>query len=152
MGLNVVAVDSGEEKLSLAHSLGADLVVDYTKEDPAEAIQTQLGGVQAVVCTAVSKSAFTSSFHSIKRGGVCVLVGLPPEDMPIPIFDTVLKGVSVVGSIVGTRQDLIECLQFAAQGKVKAISETQPLEAINDVFEQMLNNEINGRIVLTLDE
>ncbi|MEC4088857.1 alcohol dehydrogenase AdhP [Pseudoalteromonas rubra] len=152
MGLNVVAVDSGDDKLALAHSLGADMVVDYTQQDPATTIQEQLGGVQAVVCTAVSKSAFTASFHSVKRGGVCVLVGLPPEEMPIPIFDTVLKGVSVVGSIVGTRQDLVECLQFAAEGKVKAIVETKPLEAINEVFDNMLNNDITGRIVLTLDE
>ncbi|AXR00164.1 alcohol dehydrogenase AdhP [Pseudoalteromonas piscicida] len=151
MGLNVVAVDTGESKLALAKELGADLCIDFKHKDPAELMQRKLGGVQAVVCTAVSKPAFTTSFNSVKRGGTCVLVGLPPEEMPIPIFDTVLKGISVVGSIVGTRQDLTECLQFAAEGKVKAIIETKPLEQINDIFDDMLNSEINGRVVLTFD-
>ncbi|KZN49680.1 alcohol dehydrogenase [Pseudoalteromonas luteoviolacea CPMOR-2] len=151
MGLNVIAVDSGEHKLSLAKELGADYCIDYNEHNPAEQIQTKFGGVQAVVCTAASKAAFSGAYHSVKRGGKCILVGLPNDDMPIPIFDTVLKGISVIGSIVGTRQDLIECLDFAAAGKVKAIVQTQPLENINQVFEQMQHNEIQGRIVLTME-
>ncbi|KHF29430.1 Alcohol dehydrogenase [Anoxybacillus sp. BCO1] len=71
--------------------------------------------------------------------------------MPIPIFDTVLNGVKIIGSIVGTRKDLQEALQFAAEGKVKTIVEVQPLENINDVFDRMLKGEINGRVVLKVD-
>ncbi|SFA50761.1 alcohol dehydrogenase, propanol-preferring [Parageobacillus thermantarcticus] len=71
--------------------------------------------------------------------------------MPIPIFDTVLNGIKIVGSIVGTRKDLQEALQFAAEGKVKTIIEVQPLEKINEVFDRMLKGEINGRVVLTLE-
>ncbi|MCF2856383.1 alcohol dehydrogenase AdhP [Pseudoalteromonas sp. SMS1] len=151
MGLNVIAVDSGEHKLSLAKALGADFCIDYHLQNPAEQIQNKFGGVQAVICTAASKAAFSGAYHSVKRGGKCILVGLPNEDMPIPIFDTVLKGIGVIGSIVGTRQDLIECLDFAAAGKVKAIVQTQPLENINQIFEQMQQNEIQGRIVLTME-
>ncbi|KZW99123.1 alcohol dehydrogenase [Pseudoalteromonas luteoviolacea] len=150
MGLNVVAVDSTEQKLALAKALGADQCIDYQVQDPAEQIQEKLGGVQAVICTAASKPAFSGAYHSVKRGGKCVLVGLPNDDLPIPIFDTVLKGISVIGSIVGTRQDLIECLDFAAAGKVKAIVQTESLDNINHVFEQMQNNQIQGRIVLTI--
>ncbi|AOT09294.1 alcohol dehydrogenase AdhP [Pseudoalteromonas luteoviolacea] len=151
MGLNVIAVDTGNNKLSLAKELGADLCIDYQHTDPAQQIQTQFGGVQAVICTAASKAAFDSAYQSVKRGGKCVLVGLPNDALPIPIFDTVLKGISVIGSIVGTRQDLIECLEFAASGKVRAIVQTQPLANINQVFEQMLNSDIQGRIVLTMN-
>jgi propanol-preferring alcohol dehydrogenase len=75
--------------------------------------------------------------------------------MPLPIFDTVLNGVSVVGSIVGTRKDLVECLDFAARGKVKAITIEKSLEDINDIFEDindifedMINGEITGRVVM----
>jgi len=75
-------------------------------------------------------------------------VGLPAEDMPLPIFDTVLNGVSVVGSIVGTRKDLVECLEFAANGKVKAITIERSLEDINDIFEDMVNGDITGRVVM----
>ncbi|WP_134685302.1 alcohol dehydrogenase AdhP [Brevibacillus migulae] len=151
MGLHVAAVDTGEEKLALARELGADLTVDFRMEKADEAIQEKVGGVHAAVCTAVNKIAFQQAFHSVRRGGTCVAVGLPPEDMPVPIFDTVLKGIKVVGSIVGTRKDLIEALQFASEGKVKTIVQTKPLEEINEIFEQMEKGEINGRIVLTFE-
>lgn len=79
-------------------------------------------------------------------------MGLPNDELPIPIFDTVLNGVTVKGSIVGTRKDLQESIEFAAQGKVRTNIETQPLDKINEVFERMENGKINGRVVLTIDE
>jgi propanol-preferring alcohol dehydrogenase len=78
-------------------------------------------------------------------------VGLPNDELPIPIFDTVLNGVTVKGSIVGTRKDLQEAVQFAAEGKVRTNIETRKLDEINDVFSMMEKGEINGRIVLTLE-
>ncbi|CCQ10906.1 Alcohol dehydrogenase [Pseudoalteromonas luteoviolacea B = ATCC 29581] len=150
MGFNVIAVDTGNEKLSLAKDLGASMVVDYTKEQPEAAIKDRIGGVHASVVTAVSKSAFAAAYRSLRRGGTCVLVGLPPETLPLPIFDTVLNGTKVIGSIVGTRKDLKECLQFAADGKVKSIIETAELKDINHVYARMLRGEINGRVVLAM--
>ena len=148
MGLNVIAVDTGEAKLDLAKKLGASLCLDFKRDDVVAKVLAETGGVHASICTAVSKSGFEQSYKVIRRGGKCVLVGLPPEDMPLPIFDTVLNGVSVVGSIVGTRKDLIECLDFAARGKVKAITIEKSLEDINDIFEEMINGEITGRVVM----
>lgn len=78
------------------------------------------------------------------------MVGLPPESMDVPIFDTVLNGTKVVGSIVGTRKDLQETLQFAAEGKIKTIIETRKLEDINEIYDLMLEGKINGRIVLDM--
>ncbi|MCQ6265228.1 alcohol dehydrogenase AdhP [Fictibacillus sp. WQ 8-8] len=151
MGFHIVAVDTSDDKLELAKDLGAQLTINAVKEDTAAIIQKQLEGVKASICTAVSKTAFSQAYQSVKRGGTLVAVGLPPEELPIPIFDTVLNGVKVVGSIVGTRKDLQEALQFAAEGKVKTMIEVQPLEKINEVFERMENGPINGRIVLKID-
>ncbi|PKG86004.1 alcohol dehydrogenase AdhP [Colwellia sp. 75C3] len=148
MGLNVIAVDTGVEKLQLAKSLGATLCLDFKEDDVVARVLAETGGVHASICTAVSKSGFEQSYKVIRRGGKCVLVGLPAEDMPLPIFDTVLNGVSVIGSIVGTRKDLIECLDFAARGKVKAITIEKSLEDINDIFEDMINGDITGRVVM----
>lgn len=151
MGMKVIAVDTGEAKAELSKELGAQAFIDFMIETPSKRIAdiTQ-GGVHGVICTAVSKPAFTEAYRSIRRGGSCVLVGLPPEEMPIPIFDTVLNGVKVIGSIVGTRKDLQECLQFAADGKVKAITQTKALEDINDIFADMERGDIAGRIVMAL--
>lgn len=150
MGLKVVAIDTGSDKLNLAKKLGADICLDFQTDDVVSQVLELTNGVHASICTAVSKSGFEQSYKVIRRGGKCVLVGLPPEEMPLPIFDTVLNGVSVVGSIVGTRKDLIECLDFAAQGKVKAITIEKSLEDINDIFDDMQNGEITGRVVMTL--
>ncbi|MCP3762855.1 alcohol dehydrogenase AdhP [Domibacillus sp. A3M-37] len=150
MGFNVVAVDIADEKLELAKSLGADEAVNGMNEDPADAIQEKLGGVQAAISVAVTKKAFEQAYRSVKRGGTLVVVGLPNDELPIPIFNTVLNGVSVKGSIVGTRLDMKEALDFAARGKVKAQVETAPLDDINNIFDKMEKGKINGRIVLTM--
>lgn len=151
MGFNVVAVDIADEKLELAKKLGADITVNGQKEDPAEVIQKRVGGVRAAISVAVSKVPFEQAYRSIKRGGTLVAVGLPHEDLPIPIFNTVLNGITVKGSIVGTRIDMKEALDFAARGKVKAQIETAPLSEVNEVLDKMADGKINGRIVLTFD-
>ncbi|MCM3039619.1 alcohol dehydrogenase AdhP [Paenibacillus motobuensis] len=150
MGLNVIAVDTVDEKLELAKKLGAEHTVNPTQEDAADAIQRDIGGAHASICTAVSKAAFDQAYRCVRRGGTCVAVGLPPEKMEIPIFDTVLNGVKIVGSIVGSRRDLQETLQFAAEGKVKAITETRKLEEINDIFDEMEKGDIYGRVVMDM--
>lgn len=149
MGLHVAAVDVCDEKLALAKDLGAELAVHAAGNAAAE-IQKQVGGAHGVLVTAVSPKIFRQSLDMLRRGGTCVLVGLPPGDFQTPIFDVVLKRLTVRGSIVGTRKDLEECLQFAAEGKVKATIEPQPLDAINEVFERLSNGEVNGRVVLSL--
>jgi alcohol dehydrogenase, propanol-preferring len=151
MGLNVVAVDISDEKMELAKQLGADIAINGLKDDPVEAIQNKVGGVQAAISVAVTKKAFEQAYQSVKRGGTLVVVGLPNADLPIPIFNTVLNGVTIKGSIVGTRKDMQEALEFAARGKVRPIIETAPLDSINEVFEKMEKGQINGRIVLTLN-
>lgn len=149
VGNKVVAVDTFDDKLALAKELGADLVINPKTEDSAVFIQREIGGVQASICTAVSKRAFDEAYRAVKRGGKCVAVGLPPEMIEVPIFDTVLNGVSITGSIVGTRKDLEEALQFAADGKVKTTITTAKLEDINEVFKDLEEGKVNGRMVLT---
>lgn len=151
MGFKVVAVDIQDEKLELASELNADMTINNKKVDPVETIKERIGGVQAAISVAVNKVAFEQAYHSVKRGGSVVLVGLPNADIPVPIFDTVLNGISVKGSIVGTRKDMQEALQFAADGKVKAIISTAKLDEINEIFDRMEKGQINGRVVLTFD-
>ena len=151
MGLHVAAVDVADEKLALAKRLGAELTVNAAAKDPADIIQKQIGGAHGVLVTAVSPKIFRQSIDMLRRGGTCTLVGLPPGDFPTPIFDVVLKRLTIRGSIVGTRKDLEESLQFAAEGKIKPTIETKPLAAINDVFKRLKAGQINGRVVLNLE-
>jgi alcohol dehydrogenase, propanol-preferring len=148
MGLHVAAVDLGPEKMALARKLGAEISIDATTQDPPTEIQKQIGGAQGVLVTAVSTVAFKQAFGMLRRSGTCVLVGLPPGDFPVSIFDMVLNRYTIRGSIVGTRLDLEEALAFAAEGKVRATIETMALESINDVFERLRSGQVNGRVVL----
>ena len=151
MGLRVAAVDIADDKLALARELGAELTFNALDGDPAAAIQKEIGGTHGVLVTAVSRSAFAQALGMVRRGGTVALNGLPPGDFPLPIFSTVLNGITVRGSIVGTRRDLQESLEFAAQGRVRARIHLDRLENINHVFGQLKSGQVDGRIVLKLD-
>lgn len=150
MGLNVVAVDVADDKLALATRLGASLTINALTEDPIAVVQKEIGGAHGVLVTAVSPKAFEQSMGMLRRGGTVSLNGLPPGSFPLPIFDMVLRGITVRGSIVGTRLDLQESLAFAAEGKVKATVAPDRLENINDIFARMHAGTIEGRIVLDM--
>jgi alcohol dehydrogenase, propanol-preferring len=152
MGMHVAAIDLGPEKRNLARTLGADIAIDARTEDPVATIQKRIGGAHGVLVTAVSLIAFQQALGMLRRGGTCVLNGLPPGEFPISVFDTVLNGHTLRGSIVGTRIDLEDALEFAAEGKVKATIEDQHLESINEIFDRMNAGKINGRIVLDIAE
>jgi propanol-preferring alcohol dehydrogenase len=118
MGLHVVAVDIADDKLALAKTLGADVTANALHDDViAKVIKETGGGAHGVLVTAVSNSAFGQAIGMARRHGTVSLVGLPPGDFPTPIFDVVLKRITVRGSIVGTRKDLAEAIAFAAEGK-----------------------------------
>ena len=148
MGLNVIAVDVDDAKLDLARQLGAALAVNARNADPIAFVKKSVGGAQGVLVTAVSPKAFEQALGMVARGGTVSLVGLPPGSFALPIFDTVLNGITVRGSIVGTRLDLQEALNFAGEGKVKATVATDTLENINDIFARMHHGDIQGRIVI----
>lgn len=148
MGLRVIAVDIAADKLELARRLGAEFVVNAHDEDAAAAVQRLVGGAHAALVTAVSTSAFDTAVRLLRRGGTCVLVGLPPGEFPTPIFEVVLKRITIRGSIVGTRADLYEALDMAARGNIEVAYETRALEEINDIFADLEEGRITGRIVL----
>jgi propanol-preferring alcohol dehydrogenase len=149
-GAAVAAVDLFDEKLQLAKELGADYQINARNEDPVEAIQ-RLGGADAAISVAVSPKAFEQAFASLRRGGTLVFVALPADNfMQLPIFETVLRGIHVVGSIVGTRLDLAEVFQLHAEGKTKVITETRQLEQVNESFEEVESGRAKARLVFDM--
>lgn len=151
MGLHVAALDVTDDKLELARTLGADLTVNAKAPDAAEQIVKHTdGGAHGVLVTAVSPPAFSQAIRMTRRKGVVSLVGLPPGDFQTPIFDVVLKRITLRGSIVGTRNDLSEALAFAAEGKVKAHIHRARLNDINQIFSDLKAGKVDGRIVIDL--
>ena len=149
MGLHVVALDVTEEKLALARSLGAELAINAKAPDAiAQVLKQTGGGAHGVLVTAVSPPAFSQALQFVRRKGTVSLVGLPPGDFATPIFDVVLKRITLRGSIVGTRKDLAEAIEFASEGKVKAHIHRRSLEDINSVFADLKAGKVDGRIVV----
>jgi alcohol dehydrogenase, propanol-preferring len=147
-GGRVIAVDLIDEKLQLAKELGAEFTVNAATEDPAAAIQ-KLGGADQAIALAVSPKAFEQAYGSLRRGGTLVFVALPPDNqVTIPIFETVLNGITIVGSIVGTRKDLREVFQLHAAGKTSVIRETRPLDQLNQAIADVEAGRVPARIVL----
>jgi alcohol dehydrogenase, propanol-preferring len=149
MGLLVCAVDIEDSKLAHAKRLGADLVVNASQGDPAAAVKKGTdGGAHGVLITAPSLGAFRQGIGMTRKHGTCVLVGLPPGEFPVPLFDVVANCITIRGSFVGNREDMAEALAFAAEGKVKADIELQPLSAINKVFDRLEHDDVAARVVL----
>ena len=149
MGLHVCAVDIDDGKLAHALLMGADVTVNARLPDAVEQVKkVTTGGAHGVLITAPSLAAFKQGVAMTRKRGTCVLTGLPPGEFPFPLFDVVVNCITVRGSFVGTRQDMTEALAFAAEGKVKADIERQPLSAINDVLSRLDRGEVAARVVL----
>lgn len=146
---HVIAVDINNDKLELAKKVGADMVINGLEvEDVPGLIQEKTGGAHSAVVTAVSKVAFNQAVDSVRAGGRIVAVGLPSEMMELSIVKTVLDGIQVVGSLVGTREDLEEAFQFGVEGLVVPVVQTRPISDAEKVFAEMEAGQITGRMVL----
>ncbi|MDM7856212.1 alcohol dehydrogenase AdhP [Cellulomonas alba] len=152
MGRRVAAIDVDDAKLALARKHGAEVVVNATtSDDPAGELQAATGGgVHGAIVTAVNAHAFPQAVGALRRGGTVSLVGLPPESFPLDIFTTVLFGLTIRGSIVGTRKDMAEALDFFARGKVDPTFTVRPMADINDIFHEMEEGHIDGRVVMDM--
>ncbi len=151
MGFKVVALDVTPEKLALARETGADVAIDARSATAVDdVLKATGGGAHGILVTAVSPRAFSQALHMVRRKGTVALVGLPPGEFPTPIFDVVLKRITVRGSIVGTRRDLDEAIAFAVEGKVRAQIAKAPLSDINEIFAKLKAGKIEGRVVLDL--
>ena len=147
-GGTVAAIDVTDEKLKLAKDLGADIVIDARTDDPAAVLQAH-GGADVAIGLAVDDKSFATAYAGLRRGGRLVLVALPAAGtLSIPVFDTVLNGTSVIGSIVGTRADLADVFALHAMGRTRVSHETRELAGVNDAIADGLVGKARARLVL----
>jgi alcohol dehydrogenase, propanol-preferring len=144
----VIGVDVADDKLAMATELGADHVVNAARTDPVEAIQ-DLGGADVAIALAANPKSFEQAWRSLRRGGRLVCVALPADNaaLSLPIFDTVLNGKSVIGSIVGTRNDLADVFALHAAGRTKVIAVDRKLDEVNAAIEDVLGGQVTARVV-----
>jgi alcohol dehydrogenase, propanol-preferring len=149
-GGTVVAIDVHEDKLDMARDLGATYTVNAAVDDP-DILLRELGGADAAIVTAVTPKPFEQAFAGMRRGGRMVMVGLPAENtITLPIFQTVLNGITVTGSIVGTRLDLAEVFELHAAGRTRVIRTTRQIEDVNEAMKAVEAGDIDARVVFDL--
>src|SRR5688572_4745114 len=148
-GTTTVAVDVDDAKLQLAKDLGADYVVDARGDQAAQL--AAIGGLDIALVTVPSPQAMQAAHAALNPNGRLVIVGLPADNrLEIPVFETVLKGISVIGSLVGTRNDLQDCFALHAQGRTRVVAESRTLDDVNACFDEVLAGDVPARLVFDL--
>jgi D-arabinose 1-dehydrogenase-like Zn-dependent alcohol dehydrogenase len=101
----------------LAEAFGADALVNARTVVPASTIRDAFGGADVVIATAAVAEPLRAAFAPLRRGGRLVCVGLPADiELRLPVFETVVGGMSVIRSIVVAGRDLAEVFELHAAG------------------------------------
>lgn len=150
-GLKVAVVDVSEAKLERAQSAGAFFTTP--SQDSGRTLQKQAGGVDAAIVFTNSTEAMEQAIRSVKRMGVVVLVGLTTRDLTLSVTETILKGIRIVGSFLGTREDLETVFRLGgSSGGGSGIRPATEVFALRDapaVIARLGRGEIAGRAVVT---
>lgn len=157
MGLEVLAIDTGKEKRDMCiNQLGAATFIDFaTSKDLVADVKaaTQGLGPHAVIVVAASEKPFAQAAEYVRPRGTVVCVGLPQgAKASADVFGMVTRMIKVCGSYVGNRADTQEALDFFKRGKVSAPFKVMTLKDLPQVYKDMEEAKIVGRIVLKIDE
>lgn len=144
-GAKVIAVDIAGDKLELAKQLGADQVINAANEDVLK-IFRGIGGVHAAIVASSAKAAYNQAFYAVRSAGTLMVVGLPSDELSFPAI--LMREIKIRSVATGTRDDLRETLNLAAAGKIRCLIETSELKKVNEIFSQMRQGQIRGRVVI----
>ena len=152
-GYKVIGVDIGPEKLEFIKKMGADHAVDVS--EAIKTISKKMKGVDASIVFSSKVAGFELGLKILKHGGVLVAVGLPAfseGSISVDPFGFILKGLHIIGSLVGTVEEMRELVQLAAEGKVKThVGRIAKLSEINEVFEELEHGKFVGRAILEIE-
>jgi propanol-preferring alcohol dehydrogenase len=141
-----------KSKESICKSIGVDHFVeaDSPTTIPQRILELTGMGAHAVLNVATSKAAIEASLNYVRPRGTVVLIALPAGSIQLDLFSTIIKCITVKASLVGSRQDAIEALEFVARGQVKVPIELYTLKGLPEIFEKMEHGLIAGRAVIDL--
>lgn len=146
-GLKVAVADVSDAKLERAGAAGAFFTT--RAQDSGKTLQKQVGGVDAAIVLTASTEAMEQAIKSVKRTGAVVLVGLTTQDLTLSITETILKGIRIAGSFLGTRDDLAAVFRLFSKHGIGPATETFPLDQTPEVLATLHRGEIAGRAVIS---
>jgi len=153
MGLRVIGIDSGKEKEDMLKTLGVADFVDFAKsQNVVKDVQakTEDGlGPHAVLLLAVNEKPFQQAAEYVRPRGTVVCIGLPAGAyLKAPVFESVIKMITIKGSYVGNRRDSAEAIDFFRRGLINAPFKVVGLSELGMVYEKMHQGAIAGRYVV----
>ena len=151
VGARVIGIDTGKVKEEFITSLGARFVDFAQSQDVVEEIRSITdGGAHAAIVTSGSPRAFSGAVDMLRIGGTLCCIGIPPGDVHLttPISTIIIKGLKVVGNLVGSMEETMEAVELVRNGSVKPHVEIRNFEELPKVYEMLEKGDILGRIVL----
>ena len=148
MGAEVLAITGTPDKASLAERLGAHSVL-VTKEHVGAQLLAS-GGADAIISTSVDPSTIGEVMQGLRPRGAYVITGLTMEPVSVTPAPFAFAQQRVIGSLIGSRRDMAELLELAVRHGIKPLTETHPLDNVNDVHTRLSQNEVRMRAVLTM--
>jgi len=148
MGAHVVAITRGEGKKEMAHELGAHDVIDSGKEKAGNRL-ARVGGADLILLTGISASLFEEVIPGLAPNGTLVVLAAIAETAKIIPASLLTGQKRIMGSVVGTRDDMDAMLRFAADHGIVATVERHPLAKVNDVLDRLRKGKVRLRAVLT---
>ncbi len=159
MAMRIIGIDHGSKE-KLVKDCGAEAFIDVTKhddktiEEEVKKITSGLGASAVIVCTASNK-AYAQALSFLRFGGTLVCVGMPEGDL-VPIAGAfpskiITRQFRIVGSAVGNQREALEVLELAARGIVKTHYRIEKMEKLTEVFKEMADGKMYGRVVLNLE-
>ncbi|MCJ1351792.1 MAG: alcohol dehydrogenase [Icmadophila ericetorum] len=153
MGFEIIAIDSGDEKREMTAKLGASKFVDFgTSQNVVKDVQAATDdglGPHAVLLVAVNEKPFQQAAEYVRPRGTVVAIGLPAGAyLKAPVFESVIKCITIKGSYVGNRKDTAEAIKFFQRGLIKAPFKIVGLSELQKVYDLMHEGKIAGRYVV----
>jgi D-arabinose 1-dehydrogenase-like Zn-dependent alcohol dehydrogenase len=151
LGFRTAAIASGPDKESLAKELGAAHYIDNRAQDPAVEL-AKLGGARAILATAPSAQAMSSTVGGLGVHGTLVVIGVPSEPLEAPVALLIAGARSIAGWYAGTSIDAEDTLAFSRRAGVRSMNEFFPLERAAEAYARMKSGKVRFRAVLTMTQ
>lgn len=151
MGARVAVLSTRAGKEAEAQQLGAERFIVTSAGNPAAALREWDGGADVIVATAPTVESVTTTFGGLAADGTMVVLGVGPGRIEIDPTEMVMGRRRMMGSPAGSRSDLRQTLQIAAEHGIRPRVQTFSLNQVADAFAAVERGDIAGRAVLIPD-
>jgi D-arabinose 1-dehydrogenase-like Zn-dependent alcohol dehydrogenase len=148
MGAHVVAIFRGEGKAAFARKMGAHEIIDSEKEKIGRTL-AKMGGADLILVTGISSKLLEQCVPGLGPNGTLVVLAAIAENASILPAGLLTGQKRIMGSLIGTRDDMDAMLRFAADNDIRSVVERHPLSTVNDVLSKLRDGKVRLRAVLT---